>query len=630
MTLLDPRDGQQSALANRILLSDVAMMLRYVDTVFGDRLLSVEIDGGAIPDTATRFLGERGGFRSNVMNTLLKVQLSQMLERGANAVAYSNVPENLLDPVIKHFCQHIQLIRIFDALNDLDNLKLSSDLVKKYNGISEVAISYTTDDMDTPEQEKKYTQSYWFKLIDQIMKEIKPDIFAIKDMASQLESESVTAIVQYIRKTYPEAIIHLHAHNNSTIAPDVIKAFVKAGGHIFDVVSDAYGDTHAPISEVRDALQNTFDLNWDILKAYSTLNAQIRSQYAPIEQEGLGPEETLLSKMPGGQWPSLKIQARENGLFNNEHDKPALLVAYRVARFLMGSVPLVTPSSKVAGDMAIALLKSEVYGEILQKMETDLSRKPTAYEIFGVLNGMLTQNPRLIPWPLSVQQYFRGELGKPPFGYPSFAEALFKSGKMTPLKKLPAKELPPFDFESAARRLKKEIGSNITETDVLYFGMFGEAYLDVLKNFVKYGPVSLELTPRDYFFGLKNKGDTLIARVEDTLIPIQLVDKTETQDLQGGKTLSVILKLNEKTRTYIFDFKPKAQGDKQLGAPFNGVVERLDISDGAVVKKGSPLYVLSVMKMSMEIRAPQDMVIQKVCVKMGSFIEKDQLVAILE
>ncbi len=618
-TPLDLRDAIQSAIANRMLQRDVELLLDYMEPVFGSRLFSVEMDGGAVPDVASRFIGQLAGTRTALGNKL-NIGFAQMLNRAANGVAYSNIPENLLKAMNDCFIDGgVELSRFFDSLNDVDNLMLSAKLVSNRGRVPEVAISYTTDDIDALPSERQYTDAYWYGLIDQIVERMgdSPFILGIKDMASQLTPESISRLVGYIREKYPNLPIHLHPHNNSQRAADVVVAFVEAGGHIADVVTDAYADTHGPLSPILDRLGN-LDLNRRVLRAFTKVVGQVRSQYAPFEEEGLGPDETKASKMPGGQWPAYQQQAKATGLV----DKDLILFAYRVARHLMGNPPLVTPSSKVAGDFGINAVRSGLVTSVVPF-------RPLVRQLAEVL----TTDPGKMEWPPSVRQYFRGELGTPPFGYPSFRPQVLRHLNLSPISGIPARTLAPFDFEGAKSKLAQEGGvqpSLVTRNDVVYFGMFGDAYKQVFINhWLNYGAVSSHLNGRQYYQGL-DFGEAVWAHINGEPVSVALSDAKQVVYPDGSKTTTVKIKVEnngrKEVRVATYDHKRMATDPtKELGSQYAGNLTQVHVKSGDNVTKGQLLYTISVMKMEIQIKADRAFTIGELAVSQGEILQQGQL-----
>ncbi|MEP4420765.1 MAG: pyruvate carboxylase, partial [Nitratireductor sp.] len=398
------RDGHQSLLATRMRTHDIARVAGAYARAL-PQLLSLECWGGATFDVAMRFLTEDPWERLDLVRKGAPNLLLQMLLRGANGVGYTNYPDN----VVRHFVKQaaaggIDLFRVFDCLNWVENMRVAMDAVGAEGKLCEAAICYTGDILD-PDR-AKYDLKYYVGLAREL-EAAGAHIIAVKDMAGLLKPNAARVLFKALREA-TDLPIHFHTHDTSGIAAATVLAAVETGVDAVDAAMDALsGNTSQPcLGSIVEALKSSerdpgLDPEW--IRRISFYWEAVRNQYAAFESDLKGPaSEVYLHEMPGGQFTNLKEQARSLGLETRWHE---VAQAYHDVNLMFGDIVKVTPSSKVVGDMALMMVSQDM----------------TVAEV---------EDPaRDIAFPDSVVSMLRGDLGQPPSGWPAALQAKVLKGE---------------------------------------------------------------------------------------------------------------------------------------------------------------------------------------------------------
>merc|ERR1719502_235197 len=384
------RDAHQSLLATRMRTQELTHAAATTNEVMKG-CFSLEMWGGATFDVAMRFLHECPWRRLEALREAVPDIPFQMLLRGANAVGYTNYPDN----VVHKFCEQarksgIDVFRVFDSLNYLENLKLGVDAAGEAGGFVEGAISYTGDVADP--SRGKYTLDYYLQLASDLEK-MGVHSIAIKDMAGLLTPRSAAKLVGALREELPDMPIHVHTHDTAGCGVASMLAAAEAGADIVDVAIDAMsGLTSQPslgaiVSNLRNSPLDT-GLSAAALNPLNTYWENVRSLYTPFESGQLSTSSDVYQhEIPGGQYTNLLYQSRQLGLTEKW---PEIKLMYKEANLLLGDIPKVTPSSKVVGDLAQFMVSQNLTPEqVVEQAET-------------------------LALPGSVIEYFRGDLGVPP------------------------------------------------------------------------------------------------------------------------------------------------------------------------------------------------------------------------
>ncbi|XP_028031923.1 pyruvate carboxylase, mitochondrial isoform X1 [Bombyx mandarina] len=608
------RDAHQSLLATRVRTHDLLAVSPYVAHNFNN-LYSLENWGGATFDVALRFLHECPWERLHDMRQLIPNIPFQMLLRGANAVGYTNYPDN----VVFKFCDMavqagMDIFRVFDSLNYLPNLVLGMEAAAKAGGVVEAAISYTGDVSDP--SKTKYDLKYYTKLADDLVK-AGTHVLAIKDMAGLLKPQAAKLLIGAIRAAHPHVPLHVHTHDTSGAGVAAMLACAEAGADVVDVAVDSVsGLTSQPsMGALVASLQGTpLDTKIPLQKVseYSAYWEQARTLYGPFECTATmksGNADVYLNEIPGGQYTNLQFQAFSLGLGSQFEE---VKKAYREANLLLGDIIKVTPSSKVVGDLAQFMVQNKLTAADINARAEELS------------------------FPKSVVEYLQGAIGIPYGGFPEpLRSKVLKD--MPRIEGRPGKELPSLNFDKLKGELKESF-PDINDEDVMSAAMYPQVASDFFRFRDKYGPVK-HLDTKTFLVG-PAVGDTIEVKIErGKTLDIRTVAVSEDMTTAGER--EVFFELNGQLRSvFIRDenaskemkIHPKAvKGDKnQVGAPMPGTVLTIKVKEGDKVEKGQPIAVLSAMKMEMIVQAPKAGTVKTVSITNGQKLEGDDLICTIE
>ncbi|XP_045526015.1 pyruvate carboxylase, mitochondrial isoform X2 [Pieris brassicae] len=608
------RDAHQSLLATRVRSHDLLAVSPYVAHNFSG-LYSLENWGGATFDVALRFLHECPWERLEDMRRQIPNIPFQMLLRGANAVGYTNYPDN----VVFEFCDMavktgMDIFRVFDSLNYLPNLILGMEAAGKAGGVVEAAISYTGD-VSNPEK-SKYDLKYYVNLADELVK-AGTHVLGIKDMAGLLKPQAAKLLISAIRERHPSVPIHVHTHDTAGAGVAAMLACAEAGADVVDVAVDSMsGLTSQPsMGALVASLQSTkldTGIPLQTVSEYSAYWEQARTLYGPFECTATmksGNADVYLNEIPGGQYTNLQFQAFSLGLGSQFEE---VKKAYREANLLLGDIIKVTPSSKVVGDFAQFMVQNKLTADDILSRAEDLS------------------------FPKSVVEFFQGAIGIPYGGFPEpLRSKILKD--MPRIEGRPGQELPSLDFG----KLKKDIQetySDVSDQDVMSAAMYPQVANDYFRIRDKYGPVK-HLDTKTFLVG-PDVGETIEVKIErGKTLDIKTLAVSDEMTAAGER--EVFFELNGQLRSvFIRDEKasqemkihPKAvKGDKsQVGAPMPGTVLTIKVKEGDKVDKGQAIAVLSAMKMEMIVQAPQAGIIKSVAITNGQKLEGDDLICTIE
>ena len=603
------RDGHQSLLATRVRTHDIAGIAGVYARAL-PQLLSLECWGGATFDVAMRFLTEDPWERLSLVREAAPNLLLQMLLRGANGVGYTNYPDNVVRYFVKEAAAGgIDLFRVFDCLNWVENMRVSMDAVREEGKLCEAAICYTGDILD-PDR-AKYDLNYYVSLTQEL-EQAGAHIIAVKDMAGLLKPTAAKALFKALREA-TDLPIHFHTHDTSGIAAATVLAAVEAGVDAVDAAMDSFsGNTSQPcLGSIVEALRGDardpgLDPEW--IRKISFYWEAVRNQYAAFESDLKGPaSEVYLHEMPGGQFTNLKEQARSLGLETRWHE---VAQAYHDVNLMFGDIVKVTPSSKVVGDMALMMVSQD-------------------------LSVADVENPaRDIAFPDSVISMLRGDLGQSPGGWPAaLQKKALKNEK--PITVRPGSLLAPADLEKDRTEIEEKLERPLSDAEFASWLMYPKVFSDFAAAQEEYGPVSVLPTP-SYFYGMEQEDEIFVDIERGKTLVIRCLAIGET-DEKGMVT--VFFELNgQPRRIKVPDRAHGASNGKarrkaepgnaaHVGAPMPGVVSTVAATAGQTVKAGDVLLSIEAMKMETALHAERDGEITEVLVKAGDQIDaKDLLV----
>ena len=635
------RDAHQSLMATRVRSYD---MLAAADALAhrAPQLFSLEMWGGATFDTAMRFLNEDPWERLRQLRARVPNICFQMLFRGANAVGYTNYPDNVVAGFVKHAAASgMDIFRVFDSLNYLPNLRVAMESVNETHAICEAAICYTGDILD--ERRDKFSLKYYVRLAKELEK-MGAHFLAIKDMAGLCRPYAAQKLI----KTLKDEIglpIHFHTHDTSGIASASVLRAADAGVDVVDLALAAMsGSTSQPnLNSIVAALEHTprdTQLDLPALNEFSDYWEAVRAFYTPFDTAPKsGSAEVYLHEMPGGQYTNLKEQAGSMGV---AHRWPEIARGYAEVNQLFGDIVKVTPSSKVVGDMALFLFSRGI--------------KPA---------DVVNLEPGSMPFPESVIDMMSGGLGWPDGGWPEKVSAVIlgekrhaearakyeaavsqtggrqeaggrKKSAAKSVPSVPSRPLPPIDLVQIRTDLSAKLHRLATDDDLYSHLMYPGVFADFAKHLAAYSDVSVLPTPA-FFYGLKPCEEISVNIEEGKVLIIRLIS-VSPPDKDGRRTISY--ELNGIGReTFIIDktivpktkARPKADlaDITNVAAPIPGLIATLSVSVGSKVTKGDKLLMMEAMKMQNTVYAPCDGVVTELHVALGDTVEsKDLLINI--
>eukprot|EP00577_Skeletonema_sp_RCC1716_P004871 CAMPEP_0113390280 /NCGR_PEP_ID=MMETSP0013_2-20120614/10080_1 /TAXON_ID=2843 ORGANISM="Skeletonema costatum, Strain 1716" /NCGR_SAMPLE_ID=MMETSP0013_2 /ASSEMBLY_ACC=CAM_ASM_000158 /LENGTH=1237 /DNA_ID=CAMNT_0000273421 /DNA_START=63 /DNA_END=3776 /DNA_ORIENTATION=- /assembly_acc=CAM_ASM_000158 len=607
------RDAHQSLLATRMRTKELERCAEYTNTALSNAF-SLEMWGGATFDVAMRFLHECPWERLESLREKTPDIPFQMLLRGANAVGYTNYPDN----VVHKFCKQahasgIDIFRVFDSLNYVDNLKLGVDAAGSAGGFVEGAMSYTGNVADPTKG--KYNLEYYMKLADEFV-DMGVHSLAIKDMAGLLTPAAAKMLVGALREQHPNTPIHVHTHDTPGTGIASMIAAAEAGADVVDVAIDAMsGMTSQPSMGALVSMLAGTDADTGIDKSLvgglNTYWENVRNVYLPFESGQLsGSSDVYEHEIPGGQYTNLLFQSRQLGLTDKW---PEIKRKYAEANMVLGDIPKVTPSSKVVGDLAQFMVAQNLNQQQVEDQAESLA------------------------FPESVVQFLRGEIGIPPGGFPEpLRSKVLESRGIEAVDGRPGATLPDYNFEEAEKLLKEKFGAKfIDDKDVLSHALYPNVFTEWKEFESIYGEVSK--LPTDLFLSpMKendevefelNPGTRVITKLISITPPRDDGQRTVTFEINGERWLMPVTDISVASDANV---RRKASGPNEVGSPMPGVIVNLKVKEGDTVTEGEPLATLSAMKMETVIPASASGVVKHVAVNIGDKVDGDDLLVEIE
>ena len=605
------RDAHQSLLATRMRSYDMLQVARSFAMAHGQDLFSMEVWGGATFDVCLRFLKEDPWNRLALLRQEMPNVLLQMLLRGSNAVGYAAYPDNLVEKfIIEAADTGIDVFRIFDSLNWVENMKVSIRTVaEETDAIAEACLCYSGD-VSNPDK-KKFDLQYYLDLAREL-EDAGAHMLCIKDMAGLLKPAAAEILIPALKETV-DLPIHLHTHDTSSIQAATYLSAVNAGVDVMDVaLSSMSGLTSQPNFNSMIATlkgherENPMDLQ--SLNEFSNYWEAVRRYYVPFETElRSGTASVYEHEIPGGQYSNLRPQARGLGL---EDQFETIKKNYKEANLLLGDLIKVTPSSKVVGDLAMFMTSNSLTAEDILKEGHKLS------------------------FPDSVKALMRGDLGQIKGGFPEKMQELVLKGEAAYTER-PNAHLEPIDFDFELKNFKKRFGDEKGMRDLLSFLLYDKVYEAYNTFNEKYGAM-VNLPSPAFFYGLEPNEEIIVTIQEGKNVIIQFLSMN-APDEEGYRM--VFFKINGQNRSVRIQDKSlgiqlvsnkKAAGDKEIGAPLQGKLSQILVKEGDEVEVNTPLFVIEAMKMESTITASQTGRVVNVHLTENTMVEQDDLVVELE
>ena len=604
------RDAHQSLLATRMRTHDlIAPAPLYARHMPG--LLSVETWGGATFDVAMRFLNECPWERLARFREAMPNQLQQMLLRASNGVGYTNYPDN----VIRYFVRQsadagIDVFRVFDALNWVENMRHAMDAVLETGKLCEAAICYTGDITDPARD--KYDLKYYVSMAKEL-EAAGAHILGIKDMAGVLKPAAAKLLVETLKQEVGLPL-HFHTHDTSGISAASVLAAVDAGVDAIDAAMDSMsGLTSQPnLGAIAAALRGTPrdpGLDPAVLRQISDQWERIRSNYFAFESDiRAGTSEVYNHEIPGGQYTNLRQQARSMGIDDRWRD---ITRTYAEVNQMFGDVIKVTPISKVVGDLTLMMITS------------------------GLTAAEVIDPARDIAFPESVVSFFAGEMGQPHGGFPEALQAkILKGGK--PLTARPGESLAAADLDAERKTVETKVGRRVGDGELASYLMYPEVFVEYARHRRAHGDVSVVPTAA-YFYGMSRGQEIAVDLERGKTLVIRFLAVGDA-DEDGRR--NVFFELNGQPRTVkVVDVSlaatgvghPKAEDDNpnHVAAPMPGLVVSISVKEGQKIARNDVLLAIEAMKMETSVFAERDCVVAEIIQPVGAQVDAKDLLIVL-
>ncbi len=601
------RDAHQSLIATRMRSYDMLRIAPHYARLIPD-LFSLECWGGATFDVSLRFLKEDPWAHIVALRECVPNILLQMLLRGANGVGYRNYPDN----VVRYFVAQaadagIDVFRIFDSLNWIENMRVSIDAVREAGKLCEAAICYTGDITDP--SRTKYDLAYYVKLAKEL-ESAGTHVLGIKDMAGLCKPAAAYQLISTLKKEVGVPI-HFHTHDTSGSAVASVLAAVEAGVDAVDGAMDPMsGLTSQPnLGAIVEVLRNHArdpGLEQESMRDIAYYWEGVRRYYLAFESDmRAGAASVYEHGMPGGQYTNLREQARALGLERRWRDVEK---AYAAVNDLFGDVIKVTPTSKVVGDMALYMVSTDMTPEEVSDPARDVA------------------------FPQSVVEYFRGDLGQPPGGFPEALQRKILKDEQ-PLTARAGASMSDVDLEAERAEAEHKLRRHVDDRDLASYLMYPAVFLDYDKHRRQYGQVRVLPTPL-FFYGLEPGQEVSFDIQRGMTLIVTYVALSEPDD-HGHRT--VFFELNGQPRTIkvpdrslAASVQTRRQADQedagQIGAPMPGMIVTVAVTAGQPVKLGDPLFTIEAMKMETAVPSPVAGVVDEIVAGVGARVETRDLI----
>jgi acetyl-CoA carboxylase carboxyl transferase alpha subunit len=609
------RDAHQSHFATRMRTADMMKSASEMSKVCHD-YFSLECWGGATFDVSFRFLNEDSFRRLRKLREKIPNVCFQMLLRGANGVGYKSYPDNVVADFVRVAAKNgMDVFRIFDCFNDIEQMKVSIKAVREAKKVAEVAMCFTGDFMSP--DEKIYTLEYYKDLCKKCV-DAGAHMIAIKDMAGLLKPGHAAPLVKVIRSVC-DLPVHFHTHNTSSAQLATLHAMTDAGCDIVDGCFAALADGTSQPSlnafvATRQGMPRDPKIDYKKLEPLDQYWAFVRDMYSPFESGMKAMTARVFEhQIPGGQYSNMYAQCRALG-GADEWDK--VLKMYADVNAWCGDIVKVTPSSKSVGDIALFLLKQGIVKEDF----TDMAKMQS------------------LNWPQSAIELARGEMGTPHLGFPKKMQDAVLKGKLLPMVGRPGDTLEPEDFAKVKQEMETEFGRPCTEEDVQAFLMYPAVFRGYMKHVDKCGPLATYLPTSAFFYGLevgeklefevpgdsvadaekKGDHDLPLKKASIQLVRVGACEhgdvRTLTWNVDGVTCTTKMVDPSSGKVKYagpMADLKNKAH----IACPFPGSIAKMEISEGQVLKKDQNMFTVAAMKMEVVVKAPADCTVLEVCVE---------------
>ena len=604
------RDAHQSLLSTRVRTRDMVKGAEGTAEILND-CFSLEMWGGATFDVAYRFLHESPWERLDLLREKIPNIPFQMLLRGANAVGYTNYPDNLIRAFIAEAAKTgIDIFRVFDSLNWIPGMEIAMDEVLKQGKVCEAAVCYTGDILD-PKRDK-YTLKYYVNMAKELERR-GAHILCIKDMSGLLKPYAAKKLISTLKEEVGLPI-HLHTHDTSGNQVATYLMAAEAGVDIVDCAIDSMASmTSQPsMNAVVAALQGQerdTGLDGKGLQKLSDYWADVRLRYSSFEAGLKNPSTDIYRyEMPGGQYTNLHAQVSSLGLGSRFDEVREM---YKTVNDMLGDIVKVTPSSKMVGDLAIFMVQN------------------------GLTPENIVQRGEALTFPDSVVSYFKGMMGQPAWGFPEDLQKVVLKGEK-PITCRPGELLKPIDFEQARKEVEK-FEPNPSHRTVISWCLYPKVVEEFVRHRREYGYI-MRMGSHVFFNGLA-LGETNKINIEDgkTLV----IKYLGLGDLNEDGTRNVQFELNgmrrevavpdknaEITSTAVTMADPADKS--QVGSSIPGMVSKIMVKPGDPVEENQVLAIIEAMKMETSVVARMPGTIDQVLIQEGSAVKAGELLITIQ
>jgi pyruvate carboxylase len=603
------RDAQQSLLATRVRTHDIlAVAPAYAH--LAPQLFSLECWGGATFDVMLRFLREDPWERLARLREAVPNLILQMMVRASNAVGYTSYPDN----VVQHFITQakltgIDLFRVFDALNGVDNMRVAIDAVRSTGALCEAAMCYTGDLFDAARP--KWNLRYYVDLARQLEK-AGAQILGIKDMAGVCRPRAARALVEALRAEVGLPI-HFDTHDTSGIGAASVLAAIDAGADaVYGALDAMSGLTAQPnLSAMASALAGSAldpGLDPEVLQSLSRYWEVVRHDYAPFEADmRAGTADVYRHEMPGPQYTNLRAQARGMGL---EHRWDEICRRYAEVNLLFGDLVKITPTSTAVADMALCMVAN------------------------GWSRDDVLDPARDLAFPKSVVALFRGEVGIPPEGFPADLQRKVLKGQPAIYGRAAA-HLPAVDLAARRQDLEAVLRRPVSERELSSYLLFPALFLEYTRHRDRFGDVSV-LPTTAFFHGLREGEEIEVEVAPGKRHVIGVLARTEP-DADGCVTLfatvdgelQLVRVVTAAASARVTRAQAQEGNSAHVSAGLAGTVVAVSVRPGQVVGRGETLLAIEAMKMETHIIAERDAMVAEVYVVPGDPVGPRDLLILL-
>jgi pyruvate carboxylase subunit B len=563
------RDAHQSLIATRLRTEDMIPLAAGLDKC---GFFSVEAWGGATFDTCIRFLNDDPWDRLRLLKTELKHTPIQMLLRGQNLVGYRHYSDDVVDKFVAAAHKNgVDVFRVFDALNDIRNMTRSMDQVKKAGAHLQGTISYTTSPV--------HNTGTFIEMAKELAS-YDCDSICIKDMAGLIMPEAARELITGIKKAV-DIKVCLHSHSTSGIAPMSYQAAVEAGVDILDTAMSPFsmGTSQPPTESVVAALKGTpYDTGIDLMRLRSVRNAclEVREKYGgllnPISERV--DSDVLIYQLPGGMISNLVSQLQEQDALNRMEE---VLAEIPRVREDLGYPPLVTPTSQIVGTQAVlnVLLGGERYKNVTK-------------EVKDYIHGLYGKSPA------PVSEKIRHQI----------------------IGNDPVVTVRPADLlEPSYEKMKSEAvraGLVHKDEDILTYILYPAIAPAFLKGERQHEPIPVKQQVVQPVSDIPN---VMEVEVDGEVFTVRIVSV-------GGSNVEVASVTPQKA--------PRGEVEGGIKSNMQGMVLKVNVSRGSLVKKGDALIVLEAMKMENPIHSPIDGKVTEIFVDTGDVVQNGDVLLVVQ